>query len=252
MLRIDTEDRIEEQIDVAPVRFSVAAAPPEALPQRSAYQAQGGANLVAGIGSALVVAGLLSGLLWIQVEKTAAPKSALVTLDLSPTPPPPPARAAPTPKPRIVKPQPLVVPPPVVSIPLPSPVAVVTSPVPAPPVIAAPPAPPSSPAATAAALAPAAAPADGGDLSSKMISAKPPSYPMESRRAHEEGTVVLTVLLGTDGRVADVSVAQSSGSDRLDHAALAAVKAWRWAPIVRNGAPMMVQGRVKIPFVLKR
>ncbi|WP_252217111.1 energy transducer TonB, partial [Clostridium sp. CMCC3677] len=76
-------------------------------------------------------------------------------------------------------------------------------------------------------------PTEGGDLSSKMISAKPPSYPLESRRLHEEGTVVLAVLLSAEGQVAGISIAQSSGSDRLDQAALAAVRKWRWAPVFR-------------------
>lgn len=90
-----------------------------------------------------------------------------------------------------------------------------------------------------------------GDLDSKMISAKPPRYPIESRRNHEQGTVVLTVLLSTSGSVSDVSVARSSGSPRLDRAALDAVRRWLWSPTVVNGEPVMVRGIVEIPFVLQ-
>ncbi len=84
-----------------------------------------------------------------------------------------------------------------------------------------------------------------------MIVAKPPTYPIDSRRRHEEGTVVLSVLVATDGSVSEISVAQSSGSSLLDQAALGAVRKWRWAPLLRGGDPVMVRGEVKIPFVLK-
>lgn len=45
-------------------------------------------------------------------------------------------------------------------------------------------------------------------------------YPRASRRFGEEGTVVVSFVLQRDGRVTDLAVAQSSGSERLDDAAL--------------------------------
>lgn len=45
-------------------------------------------------------------------------------------------------------------------------------------------------------------------------------YPRASRRFGEEGTVVVSFVLQKDGRVTDLAVAQSSGSERLDEAAL--------------------------------
>ena len=90
-----------------------------------------------------------------------------------------------------------------------------------------------------------------GDIGTQMISAKPPRYPIEARRKHEQGTVVLSVTLGVDGRVTLVSIARSSGFASLDEAARNAVRAWRWAPTIRNGQPVMVQGVVEIPFVLQ-
>ncbi len=98
---------------------------------------------------------------------------------------------------------------------------------------------------------PAPGPVNGGDLSSRMLSANPPRYPLESRRLREEGTVVLDVLLSVEGRVAQISVSQSSGFFRLDKAAVHAVRHWRWSPLVRDGAPVMVRGLVTIPFVLQ-
>lgn len=163
---------------------------------------------------------------------------------------PPPAPPAPAPKtvhktpPRVSE---IVAPVPQVTTPTPAPAVFVSE-------TTAPPRP--APAAASAEPAPAAPPAPptpaaGGDLSAKMLSAKPPSYPLESRRLREQGTVVLAVLLATNGRVEEISVAHSSGFERLDHAALSAVRSWRWSPLMRGGEAVMVRGMVTIPFVLR-
>lgn len=83
-----------------------------------------------------------------------------------------------------------------------------------------------------------------------MILAKPPPYPLEARQLHEQGTVILKLLLSTDGQVSEVSIAMSSGSDCLDQAALNAVRKWRWKPPTRNGETVPVLSMVTIPFVL--
>lgn len=84
-----------------------------------------------------------------------------------------------------------------------------------------------------------------------MIAAEPPRYPLESRRKREQGVVVLQVTLDTSGAVADISVARSCGYDRLDQAALKAVKRWRWSPTRRGGQDVIVRGLVEIPFELQ-
>ena len=122
---------------------------------------------------------------------------------------------------------------------------ITTAPVPVVVPVAAPP--PPTPDAPAAPMGPV----NVSDLGAKMISMVPPSYPVECRRRKEQGTVFLAVVLATDGTVANVSIARSSGSERLDKAALQAVRKWRWSPTIRNGAPVMVQGTVDIPFILK-
>ncbi len=55
-----------------------------------------------------------------------------------------------------------------------------------------------------------------------------PSYPPASRRAGEEGTVRLKVLVDEKGRPKDVAIATSSGFARLDQAAIEAVRKWRF------------------------
>ena len=65
-----------------------------------------------------------------------------------------------------------------------------------------------------------------------------PDYPMSSIHLNEQGKLALAVLVGADGRVVDVKVAQSSGSTRLDQAAVNEARAhWRLKPASRNGVP---------------
>ncbi len=49
-------------------------------------------------------------------------------------------------------------------------------------------------------------------------------YPSLSRRMGEEGTVVVSFRLNADGEISQLSVAKGSGSERLDEAALEAVR----------------------------
>jgi TonB family protein len=56
-------------------------------------------------------------------------------------------------------------------------------------------------------------------------------YPPISSRLNEQGVTVMTVAIGIDGVPIDVKVEQTSGSDRLDAAAVLYIKAhWRWQP----------------------
>ncbi|WP_199555037.1 energy transducer TonB [Sandaracinobacteroides hominis] len=215
------------------------SAPAETTPRELRFSSKIWAAILVACMHAAVLLALLTYRHVVNVEK---PPEALVLLDIAA--PRPPEQQAPPEIPDIA---PVVIPPPVVEIENrpPSITAVVmeTPPPPAPvaPVVKAesPPAPPAAPA-----------PAVAADLSSSMIEAAPPRYPLESRRLKEQGTVVLELLLGLDGRVERILVRTSSGSNRLDQAALNAVRKWRWSPTVRNGTPVAVRGLVEIPFVL--
>jgi protein TonB len=66
----------------------------------------------------------------------------------------------------------------------------------------------------------------------------PPAYPPVSRRMGEEGRVQLHVLVSAQGAAAQVLLGVSSGFARLDEAAMAAVRAWRFAP-GQQGGPMV-------------
>lgn len=176
--------------------------------------------------------------------KRKLPPVEVVNLELPPPPPPP--ASPPPPRPTPVPPAAVHAPRPLLDIPARAPqITVQPDPVPPAPAPAAEPAPPSPPS-------PPSPPrtVSAGDISASMIHAPPPSYPRESRRQREEGTVVLSVRLGTDGSVAEIGIARSSGHRRLDEAARAAVRKWRWRPTVRDGVAVEVRGTVAIPFVL--
>ncbi|WP_298399843.1 energy transducer TonB [Sphingobium sp.] len=211
------------------------------------YRARSRPNLPAIIAIVAIHALVIGALIQVRnhVQRMEATKLTVVNLT---RPPPPPAAETPPPPPS--QPQ-VVAPPPIVQTPAP-PVPVQTTPDPVPvpsPVPVAVVAPSPSPAPAAPPAPPSIV--QGGDLGTQMVAGKPPRYPVESRRKHEQGTVVLTLILGLDGAVETVSVSQSSGSSRLDNAARDAVKGWRWKPTIRGGQPVRVKGVVEIPFVLR-
>ena len=79
-----------------------------------------------------------------------------------------------------------------------------------------------------------------------------PGYPSLSRRHHEEGRVLLRVLVGADGRAESVDVAASSGFERLDHAAQEAVRRWRFVPARRGDGAVAAYVNVPVAFSLDR
>lgn len=73
-----------------------------------------------------------------------------------------------------------------------------------------------------------------------------PPYPSTSRRAGEQGTVLLDIVIGQDGHPQDISVAKSSGFPALDDAAVTAVRQWRFSTNV-NGS----LARVTLPITFR-
>ena len=76
-----------------------------------------------------------------------------------------------------------------------------------------------------------------------------PRYPVAARRAGEQGTVTLRVLVTRDGRPARVDLEKTSGSAHLDAAALEAVRGWRFVP-ARQG-PDAIESWVLVPIVFR-
>ena len=140
--------------------------------------------------------------------------------------------------------------------PAPAPVPSDTQPAPAEPPsapVAAAAAAPAPAPAPAAAPAPAVAAAPAVELPSSnaaYLQNPPPPYPPASRRLHEQGKVIVHVLIGADGHAQDAQLKQSSGYDRLDAAAIQTVRTWRYVPGKRAGVPTAMWFDVPLNFIL--
>jgi TonB family protein len=76
----------------------------------------------------------------------------------------------------------------------------------------------------------------------------PPVYPPAAVAAGVEGIVVLEATIGPTGEVTDVEVVRSV--PLLDAAAIAAVGAWRYTPVLVDGKPVRLQMTVSVDFTL--
>jgi TonB family protein len=71
------------------------------------------------------------------------------------------------------------------------------------------------------------------------------NYPFLARVLKQEGTTELAFLVAADGTLSGVKVIKSSGSDRLDDAAVDCVSQWHYRPAIKDNqlvdAPMTVK-----------
>ena len=88
----------------------------------------------------------------------------------------------------------------------------------------------------------------GNAQSAKITHMVQPVYPQIAKTAHVTGTVVLRVLLDTDGTVNQVTYI--SGPPLLMKSAIDAVRQWVYQPTVLNGAPVRVDTVVSVVFTL--
>ena len=79
-----------------------------------------------------------------------------------------------------------------------------------------------------------------------------PVYPPASRRLDEHGVVGLRILVDERGRPREVQVAKSSGFDRLDQAAVTAVRRWQFSPAMQESRAVNAWTRVNVVFQLNR
>lgn len=78
------------------------------------------------------------------------------------------------------------------------------------------------------------------------------AYPRESLINHEQGTVILRVLVGADGVPQAIEIQKSSGFQRLDRAAREAVKGWSFNPALRGGVASSAWALVPVTFNLQQ
>jgi periplasmic protein TonB len=89
----------------------------------------------------------------------------------------------------------------------------------------------------------------GGVSAPKELYAPEPEYSEEARKAKYQGTCVLYVIVGADGRPRDLRVARSLGLG-LDEKAIDAVKTWKFEPAMKDGKPVAVAISVEVEFRL--
>jgi protein TonB len=86
----------------------------------------------------------------------------------------------------------------------------------------------------------------GGGRPARLVPvASPRVYPLEAVRRGLEGTSIVVMTIGADGRVLDVDLVVSSGSRILDRATVDAARRWRFEP------PGTVR-RARVPFRYER
>jgi len=89
----------------------------------------------------------------------------------------------------------------------------------------------------------------GGVSAPRLIYGPDPEFSEEARKAKFQGTVVLWVVVGTDGRTHEVRVYRSLGMG-LDEKAIEAIRTWRFDPGRKDGIPVAVQVAVEVNFRL--
>lgn len=238
------EARVDDGLRGAPVVSGVRCARHAGRPP-AAYASMPRVSLCAFLLIAAVHAGAFVLLVSLQIVPLPVSIATLTVDILTPSMPEPtivtPEPEPPKASPRIVEPRPIRKP---VRRPAVLPVAAD-----APVVVEPPPALPASPEPVIAVAQPVTVSEPRFDAD--YLSNPTPIYPQLSRRWGEEGEVLLRVHVDANGLPSQIEVRTSSGSQRLDQAALAAVRQWRFVPAKHGDEPIAAWVLVPIMFNLK-
>ena len=89
----------------------------------------------------------------------------------------------------------------------------------------------------------------GGVSAPRVLYAPDPEFSEEARKAKYQGTVVLWLIVGPDGRPHGIRVQRTLGMG-LDEKAVEAIRRWRFEPARKDGVPVAVQINVEVNFRL--
>ncbi len=89
----------------------------------------------------------------------------------------------------------------------------------------------------------------GGVSPPKGLYTPDPEYSEEARKAKYQGTVILWLIVGPDGRPRDIKISRSLGMG-LDQKAIEAVRNWKFEPAMKDNKPVAVQINVEVNFRL--
>jgi len=76
-----------------------------------------------------------------------------------------------------------------------------------------------------------------------------PEYPAKARKKKESGTIVLALVVGSDGLPYEVKVVRGL-SEELDRAATDCVARWRFSPASKDGRPVPAEIHAEVSFHL--
>jgi len=78
-----------------------------------------------------------------------------------------------------------------------------------------------------------------------------PKYPDLARKGQVEGTVLVEVIIGIDGKVESAKIAGAKPEGFFEEAALAAAKQWTFEPAYQRDKPVRVRYQIPFRFTLR-
>jgi TonB family protein len=88
-----------------------------------------------------------------------------------------------------------------------------------------------------------------GVLAPTIVQKAEPQYSEEARAARLQGTVIVVVVVGTDGLTHDPHILRGLGLG-LDENAVEAISQWQFKPGVKDGQPVNVTATIEVNFRL--
>lgn len=88
-----------------------------------------------------------------------------------------------------------------------------------------------------------------GVMDAFLVERVQPEYPATAKMIRLSGAVQLRAVIGIDGSIRHLAVV--SGNPILTHAAVAAVRLWRYEPTRLNGEPVEVETQITVNFVFE-
>jgi protein TonB len=89
------------------------------------------------------------------------------------------------------------------------------------------------------------------DIHPKAIGSIDPAYPEEAKQRNIEGTLKLMLKIDDLGQVQSVEVVEATPPGVFDDAAIAAFRAARFQPALKDGRPVRYQAYMRVDFKLK-
>jgi protein TonB len=86
----------------------------------------------------------------------------------------------------------------------------------------------------------------------QVVSQDYPKYPDSEKKAQREDQVIVSYVIGKDGRVNDVQILSHANFPAFDAAVLDAIRQWRFRPMIKDGKPVEVVHELAINFELIR